>query len=138
MKKTLVVCIVVLGLALAASAGDPAIVSVDIPRAKVLALDAIRAKHPDAVPSALQFAGLTANVSTNDQIVVTVNYLVSDSGRTENVATNGYDMAKTKQTTYVVQMDDRGQTKDVSTGSSISVRSSSRKSAANQPSDRTR
>ena len=135
MRKALAVCVVVLGLALAASAGDPAIVSVDIPKAKVLALDAIRAKHPDAVPSALQFAGLTANVSTNDQIVVTVNYLVSDSGRTENVATNGYDMAKTRQTTYVVQMDDRGQIKDVSTGSSISVRSSSRRSEARKLAD---
>ena len=135
MKKTPAVCIVVLGLVLAASAGDPAIVSVDIPKAKVLALDAIRAKHPDAVPSALQFGGLTANVSTNDQIVVTVNYLVSDSGRTENVATNGYDMAKTRQTTYVVQMDDRGQIKDVSTGSSISVRSSSRRSEARKLAD---
>ena len=106
----------------------------DVAWAKTLALDAIKAKHPATDPSGLQYAGLTVTASTNDQIVVTVNFLVADSGTTEDVEKDGRDMTKRKQTTYIVPMDSRGQIKDVSTGSTISIQSISRKITANQPS----
>ena len=51
-----------------------------------------------------EYSGLTVTSSTNDQVVVSVTYLLSGSGATENVENNGYEMAKTKQTTYIVQM----------------------------------
>jgi hypothetical protein len=138
MKRMIAVLVVVAGLALVASADGPAVASVDVARARALALDAIKAKHPATDPSGLQYTGLTVTSSTNDQIVVTVNFLVTDSGTTENVEKDGRDMTKKKQTTYIVQMGTGGEIKDVSTGSTISIQSISRKKAANQPSEATR
>lgn len=134
MKRMLAVLAAVAGLALVASADDSAVASVDVARAKALALDAIKAKHPATDLLGLQYTGLTATASTNDQIVVTVTFLVADSGTTENEEKDGRDTTKKKRTTYIVQMDIRGQIKDVSTGSTISIQSISRKKAANQPS----
>lgn len=138
MKKIFIACLLLIGFVFTVSAEDSAIISVDIVRVKLLALDAIKAKYPDIVPVNLQYTGMTANVATNDEVAIKINYLVCDSGKTENVEKNGFEMAKTKQATYVVEMDHLGKIKNVSTGQSISVQAFSRKNSANTPSDRTR
>ena len=135
MRKVLAACIISLGFAVAASAGDPPVVTIDLARTKSLALDACMQKYPGTDRNALQYSGLTVTATTNDQVVVSVTYLLSGSGATQNVEKNGYEMAKTKQTTYVVQMDTLGQIRDVSSGSSIKVQSISRKITANKTSE---
>lgn len=134
MKKMMAVFAMVTALTLTSSA-DSAVVSVDIARAKSIAVAAIKEKYPDADPAALQYTGLEAKASTNDEIAVFVNYLLTGSGTTEDIEKNGIKMSMTKQTGYVVKMDTCGQIKDVSTQSSISTRSSTRNGAANKPSE---
>ncbi|MBU1735844.1 MAG: hypothetical protein KJ692_11460 [Verrucomicrobia bacterium] len=110
------VCVVVLGCVLGASAGDPSLVNLDIQRAKSLAVDAIRTKYPETDLPALQYAGLTAGISTNNQISITVNYQLMGSNSFE----------------YVVQMDALGHIGTVSKGFYIGRRSIHQKSAANR------
>lgn len=126
MKTLLAVYFAIIGGALVASASEPAVVTLDITRAKALAITAIKEKHPETDPAGLQYTGLEINASTNDEVVLTVNYLLTGSDATEDVEMNGLLMSKTRQTRYVVEMDTLGHINDVSAGSSISVRSAGR------------
>jgi hypothetical protein len=135
MRRMLAACIISLGLAVVALAGDPPVVTIDLARAKSLALDACMRIYAGTDQNALQYSGLTVTSSANDEVVVSVTYLLGGSGATENVEKDGFEMAKTKQTTYIVQMDTLGQIKDVSSGSSVRVQSISRKTTAAKTSE---
>ena len=133
MKKSIVVCLFCIGCVCLAAASDPAVISMDIVKAKSLALDAIKAKYPAAVSVNLQYTGMVANVATNDAITITVNYLAGDSEKPETIEENGFRMAKTRQETYVVQMNHLGQIENVSKGSSLCIRSINQKNWVSQP-----
>ena len=138
MKSAIASVMVLVCVGLHAIADDGALVSADVARVKSLSLDAIKAKYATNDLSALQYTGFTAITSTNEQIVLSVNFLVVNSGTTEDLENNGHPMTKKKQMTYVVTLDNHGSVREVSTGSSISIESSSRRKAANKPSESTR
>jgi len=121
MKSAIASVMVLVCVGLHAIADDGALVSADVARVKSLSLDAIKAKYATNDLSALQYTGFTAITSTN-----------------EDLENNGHPMTKKKQMTYVVTLDNHGSVREVSTGSSISIESSSRRKAANKPSESTR
>jgi hypothetical protein len=115
--------------------GEPPVITLDIARVQSLAITAITNKHPQTTQADLQYAGLTVSVSTNDRIVVVVNYHLRDSDTTGNITTNGYTFRKTTQKAYNVELDRMGYVQNVSGGDSVTIQSTSLKSFdfASQP-----
>ena len=132
MRNQVVAAVIMIGLAIVARADDPPVATVDLARARSLAIDACVKKYPETDRDALKYSGLTLTATTNDQIVVSVTYLLSGTDASEDVEKNGFQMTKTKQTTYVVKMETSGNITDVSSGSSVKIQSSGRRSPANK------
>ena len=125
-------------LTFVSSAGEHPVAIIDLARAKSLALDACTKKYSGTDRNALQYCGLTATADTNDQVVVTVTYLLNGTGKSEKGDQDGFEIATTKQTTYVVKMDCLGNVTDTSSGMSIKMTSNGKKISTNKPSDATR
>lgn len=138
MKKTIAVIMALVCVGMFAVADDGALVSADTARVKSLSLDAIKAKYSTCDLSSLQYTGFTAIASTNEQIVLSVTFLDAHSGTTEDLNINVHPMTKKKNMTYTVTLDNLGNVRGVSTGSSISIESSSHRKTASQPSEVTR
>ena len=131
MKTTIALIMALVCVGVYAVADGGALVSADTARVKSLSLDAIKAKYPTNDLSALQYTGFTAMGSTNEEVVLSVTFLVVNSGTTEDLNNNGHPMTKKKQMTYAVTLDNLGNVRGVSTGSQISIESSSRRNTAN-------
>jgi len=132
MRSTIACATVVMCLVVAAHGDDKPVAIIDLARAKSLALETCAKKYQATDANTLKYTGLTISASPDDSIAINVAYLVDGSGERENVERNGFQMSRTRQTTYTVEMDVDGRITKVSSGSSVSVQSVGRGSQAGQ------